>query len=573
MKYLLSAFLLMLSIAPVTAQERILSYDSEVEIRADGSLDVTEHILVRAEGNDIRRGIYRDFPTRYPDRQGNRVVVGFEMIDVRRDDKPEPWFIENRANGVRINTGDDEYLPTPAEFTYTLRYRTTRQLGFFPTHDELYWNAIGTGWDFPIERGSVRVRLPQPVPVSQMQLEAYTGRQGQQGRTYQAEATAPGAAQWSLTRPLAPGEGLTVVLGFPKGIVTVPTRMQRWMWLLKDNRGVLIALAGLFALLGFCTVRWRQVGRDPAAGVIIIRYEPPAGYSPAGLRFIRKMGYDTRCFSADILALAVAGELRILRDKKTFSEEWRLERTETIGKAMPAEQQALLFRLFLGGRRVLELKSINADTVSGAQSGHARALGTRFKPAMFNKNGGSVGLAVLILLATAVLAFLLSGGGGLPIIILLVLSMLVITFVFARLVRAPTPAGRKLLDEIEGFRRYLSVAEHDELKQLSGPDAPPVLNGKRYESLLPYAVALEVEDAWTEKFTAAAGVAVAAETIAGIAWYRGGHIGNLGSFSSALSRSLTSQIASASSPPGSSSGGGGGGFSGGGGGGGGGGGR
>jgi uncharacterized membrane protein YgcG len=145
--------------------------------------------------------------------------------------------------------------------------------------------------------------------------------------------------------------------------------------------------------------------------------------------------------------------------------------------------------------------------------------------------------------------------------------------VFARLVRAPTAEGRKLLDEIEGLKLYLSVAERDELASMRGPDAPPHLDAKRYEYLLPFAVALEVEEAWTDKFTAAVGAAAAAAATSNISWYRGGGMNNLSSLSRAVGSSLTSQIASASTPPGSSSGRGGGGSSGGGGGGGGGGGR
>jgi hypothetical protein len=133
--------LLFASSLPALAQERILSYDSTVAVQADGSLDVTETIRVRAEGNAIRRGIYRDFPTRYRDRYGNRVVVGFEPVSVLRDGRAEPWFTERKPNGVRLNTGNDDFLQVPADYTYTLRYRTTRQVGFFADHDELYWNA------------------------------------------------------------------------------------------------------------------------------------------------------------------------------------------------------------------------------------------------------------------------------------------------------------------------------------------------------------------------------------------------------------------------------------------------
>ncbi|MEO6103351.1 MAG: DUF2207 domain-containing protein, partial [Pseudoxanthomonas sp.] len=503
----------------------------------------------------------------------NRVVVDFQMIDVQRDGNSEPWFIEKKSNGVRINTGNDDLLPTPADFTYTLHYRTTRQLGFFADHDELYWNAIGTGWEFPIERGGVEVHLPSPVPVDRMQAEGYTGAQGEKLAGYDAKVTAPGVARWLLTQPLAPREGFTIVLGFPKGLVTAPTHQQRWLWLLKDNRGVLIALAGLIALLAFCARRWQQRGRDPAAGVVIARYDPPAGYSPAGLRFMRRMAYDTRCFSSDLLSLAVAGNVEIHREKGLLKDEWELHKTPTGGVPATEEQQTLLAKLFLGGKSMLELKNTNATTVSGAQAAHAAVLEKRFKPALFVRNGGSIGIAVLIALASAVLALVLGAGGGIPIVIGVVVLMILTLIVFSILVKAPTPAGRKLLDEIEGLKLYLSVAERDELKNLPGPEAPPALDATRYEMLLPYAVALEVEDAWTKKFTVAAGAAAVAAATAGIAWYHGSNIGDLGSFTKAVGSSLSSQIASSSSVPGSSSGGGGGGSSGGGGGGGGGGGR
>ena len=572
MKRMLLALCCLFAFTTLHAQERILSYDSQVDVNADGSLDVTERIVVRAEGNAIRRGIYRDFPTRYKDRAGNRVVVGFQMIEVLRDGSPEPWFTERKRNGIRINTGNDDFLPTPAQFTFTLRYRTTRQLGFFDTHDELYWNAIGTGWDFPIETGSVEVRLPQAVPMDRMKAEGYTGAQGQQGQEHDARITEPGMARWLLTRPLAPREGFTVVLSFPKGLVTQPNAMQRWMWLLKDNRGVLIALAGLVALLLFCARRWHRVGRDPKPGVIITRYDPPAGYSPAGLRYMQRMHYDTRCFSSDLLSLAVAGNLRIHREKGILKEAWELEKTDTDQRAS-AEHEALLSKLFPDNTRTLELKNTNAAEISGAQLAHSNLLEKRFKPALFKRNGSSIGIALLIVAVSAALAFLLGGGGGIPLIIAVLAVMVAVLITFSVLVKAPTPEGRKLLDEIEGLKRYLSVAERDELKQLPGPDAPPALDAKRYEMLLPYAVALEVEDAWTKKFTVAAGAAAVAAATAGIAWYRGSNIGDLGSFSKAMGSSLTSQIASSSHAPGSSSGGGGGGSSGGGGGGGGGGGR
>ncbi|MDP1569593.1 MAG: DUF2207 domain-containing protein [Vicinamibacterales bacterium] len=569
------AVVLMALATPALAQERILAYDSEVAINVDGSLDVTEHITVRAEGRNIRRGIYRDFPTRYRDRHGNHVVVDVEVLGVERNGAAEPWFTERVSNGIRINTGNDDLLRVPAEYRFTLRYRTTRQLGFFESHDELYWNAIGTGWDFRIEAGSVEVRLPSPVPVAALGAEGYTGPQGAQGGAYEAEVPEPGVARYRLSAPLDTREGFTIVLTFPKGIVTAPTGAERLRWFLQDNGGVLVALGGLLALLLFVVREWRRVGRDPDPGPTIARYLPPDGHTPASLRYVRRMGYDMRCFSADVLSLAVAGQLRIHREKRRFSEQWRLERSGEADAATVTETaRPLLLHLFPAGRKSLELKNTNASTVQKARNAHGDALKTALNPRYFKLNGGSTVVAALLMAASLIASVVVSGGAGIPVIVAVHGLMAVIVVVFARLVRAPTAEGRALLDEIEGLKLYLSVAEREELSILPGPGAPPVLDAARYEALLPYAVALEVEEAWTDKFTAAVGAAAAAAAATSMAWYSGSRgMSNLGDFSKALGSSLTSQISSASSPPGSSSGSGGGGSSGGGGGGGGGGGR
>ncbi len=558
--------------------ERILNYDIEIDIRPDGSLVVTEHITVRAEQNRIRRGIYRDFPTRYRDRYGNRVVVDLDVLGVERDGASEPWFTERLSNGVRINTGNDDVLPRfPAEYRYTLRYRTSRQLGFFAEHDELYWNAIGTGWDFRIDAGTVEVRLPEPVPVGQLTPEGYTGPQGASGQAYRAEIVAPGTARYEFTEPLAPREGFTIVLSFPKGIVAPPTQAERAGWRLADNGGLLVTLVGFLVLIAYCTARWRKVGRDPRRGVIIARYEPPAGRSPAELRFLRRRSYDPRCFTSDLLAAAVDGQVEIEREpRRLLGDRWYVQRVGRGGSstALPTVS-ALAAQLFKRDGR-LELAKKNASRLQQTRTVHSKALDNRLHGSHFRRHVGSAVAAAAIVVSTGVLAFAVNGvtgGAGVPAIIAALIAMGIVVALFAWLVQALTPEGRCLLDEAQGLKLYLSVAERDELAAISGPGGDLELNAERYERLLPYAVALDVEEAWTEKFTAAVGAAAAAEATARIAWYRGGRADNLGGIAKAVGAGLSASIASASTPPGSSSGAGGGGFSGGGGGGGGGGGR
>ena len=173
-------------VAPSAAAqaERIRSFASDIEVRADGSMLVTETITVNAQGRNIKRGIFRDFPTIYDGPWGLRVRVPFEVVRVTRDGAEEPYAIESLENGVRIRIGREEVVLPHGEHTYTITYETARQLGFFETHDELYWNVTGTGWAFPIDSIEARVTLPAPVAESDLRLDGFTGTEGSTEKSF-----------------------------------------------------------------------------------------------------------------------------------------------------------------------------------------------------------------------------------------------------------------------------------------------------------------------------------------------------------------------------------------------------
>jgi uncharacterized membrane protein len=145
-----------------------------------------------------------------------------------------------------------------------------------------------------------------------------------------------------------------------------------------------------------------------------------------------------------------------------------------------------------------------------------------------------------------------------------VLAAGVAAFAF-HLLKAPTRQGRRVMDAIEGFRQYLGVAEEERLQFFHPPEKTPEL----FEKFLPYAIALDVENAWARRFAgvvAAAGAAGAAES----AWYSAvSDSRDPVSLASRLGGAFAETVASASTAPGSRSGSSGGGSSGGGGGGGG----
>jgi len=302
----------------VTADERILTFNSEIEVFIDGSMEVKETIRIRAENKKINRGIFRDFPTHYKDRLGNNYQVRFEVKSVLRDGVTERYHTEAKANGVRLYIGDKNHRLSAGEYTYSIIYQTDRQLGYFENYDELYWNATGNGWIFPIDKVTVEVRLPDDIPAESFSLEAYTGRSGAKGKDYQASVNYRGNAQFVSTRTFTSYEGLTIVTTWPKGYVQEPDLRQNIGYVLSDNFSLLLGLAGLLLISLYYFLVWKKVGKDPEAGVIFPHYYPPEGFSPASMRYISRMGYDHKTFATAIVNLAVKGALEINEHSKNI---------------------------------------------------------------------------------------------------------------------------------------------------------------------------------------------------------------------------------------------------------------
>ncbi len=609
------AMLCLLWSVAASAAERILDYHVDIRISADSTLTVVEHIRVNAEGRRIRHGIYRDIPTLYHDRLGNRYHIDFNVTDATRDGQPERWRSENRSNGVRVYLGSRDTLLSSGNHDFTLTYRVNRELGFFDDHDELYWNVTGNGWGVAIEHASADVHLPVGVTTGELKAYGFTGRQGSHERALTVALHDDGAA-YATTRALSPGEGFSVVLQFPKGIVAEPSAPQRLTWLLRDNRSLLLGLLGLTLLWLYYIWAWRRYGRDPAAGVRIPLYEPPDGDSASALRYIRRMGWDNTCFTAGVLGLAAKGALTIEHDSGknyTLTEVGRPDN-------LTPDERVLNSKLFADGP-ILPLARSARLRITGACDALKRRLSLTYEKKSFlthrDKLIPGLGITLITLIAIvmasenrAIAAFMclwLSGwtfgtamllfaawrgvrnanslatriGGvftGLFAIPFLIgelfglgifgsmagyltlpifLALIGTNIAFYQWMKAPTQDGARLLDKIEGFRWYLGVAEKQELDARYKPESRPEL----FARYLPYAVALDLGNAWAQRFAEALTPQQLQQ--AQPTWYRGSDVTSFGSgaglaaFSAGLSSGLSGAISSASTPPGSSSGGGG----------------
>ena len=618
--------LLLVLCTAVQARERITGFDSWIQVEKSGVLTVIETISVVAGGNQIKRGIYRDFPTDYTTRAGVHVKVGFNILSVKRNGRSEPFHTEERSNGIRVYIGNKDVFLRPGVYTYTLTYQTDRQIGFFKDYDELYWNVTGNDWSFPIEVASATLVLPEEATI--LQHSVYTGRQGSTASNAEIVSLNENEISFRTTIQLAPREGLTVAAAWPKGIVTEPDIGDQASYFFRDNLTVITGIIGLLILFFYYIIAWVKVGKDPEPEAIIPRFEPPAEFTPAAARYIMRMGFDNKTFTAAVVSLAVKKYLTIEDDDDNFT----LTLADTANlKALSKGEKKVARKLFSGSDQLV-LKRSNHKKISESISALEKSLQPDFQSLHFERNRIYLlpGLLITVLIILSIIftahqkdlagfmavwltiwsgacfALLygvyhawkgvLSGRSGLSekggalfttffalpffggwflgmyalstatsfISVIVLIVVICVNFLFFHLLKAPTIYGRQTMDQLEGLKLFLSVAEKDRLNLLNPPEKTPEL----FEQFLPWALALDVEQEWSEQFHELLEKARQDGSYSPV-WYHSHRPFSSSSLASSLGSSLSSSIASSSTAPGSSSGSGGGGSSGGGGGGGG----
>lgn len=410
---LVAAATLLTDSAPVTAQsERIHAYHSDITVQEDGSLHVVETIKITAAGQQIKRGIYRDFPTLYKSKYFSRVEVPFEVVSVRRDGQPEPYRIEKQSNGVRVYVGRKEFLLPQGQYTYELSYTTSFQLGFFEKHDELYWNVTGNGWAFPIDEASATVHLPPDVPLGEVTHEGYTGPKDSKSRKLTSAVNLEsGTVAFATTQALGPHEGLTIVTAFPKGFVREPTAEELRRLYFRANLTLCVVLGGLALVAGYYVAAWVAVGRDPPGQPIYPQFHPPLDLPPACIRYVRQMGYDRKCFTAAVLSMAVKGYLTIDENDGEFTLRHN-------GKQKPAKlspgERAIASSLLQSGS--VTLKQTNHRKIRKAIEKLGKLLALEFDGKLFVKNRKWLLPGWLLSVVALVAAALSLGWAALPMV-------------------------------------------------------------------------------------------------------------------------------------------------------------
>jgi len=472
--------------------EVIDSFDAEIKINPDASFNVSEKIQYDF-GETQKHGIFRNIPIKYQARGGNyNLRLGGISVT---DEKGSSYNFATSylGNDLEIKIGDANQLVSGKKM-YVINYVIGRTINYFDTYDEFYWNATGTGWPVAIKKATVKVSLPQNVASGELKSECFVGTFG--GTEKCLNNLTNSATIFSTNRELASGEGLTVVFGFPKGIVHEPSLGEKFLETLKDNGILFLPVIILLAMLWL----WWQKGRDPEGrGTIIAQYDAPDNLTPLEVGTVVDEKADKKDISAEIIYLAVRGYLKI---KKTESKVLFITTTDyVLEKLKNSEIQENDFDQKLMAAFFKDSNSVKISDLKDTFYKNLKEINEKIyvdvcTKGYFLKNPDKIrkiylGTGVGILFA----GLFFSGFWGALGVVSFILSGSII-MICSSLMPKKTLKGVAAKEYILGLKEYLSVAEKDRLKFHNAPEKNP----QRFEKLLPYAMVLGVEKEWAEQF-------------------------------------------------------------------------
>lgn len=529
--YIVSSFVFFVLPFSVHAEE-IRDFTTTITIAKDSSMTVSENITYDFGPFD-RHGIYRTIPFTKTNDQGEKYkldIAGIRVLDSRG--VPHQMQLSSTSDEITLKIGDPNKTITGIH-TYSITYTVSGAFVQFSDHDELYWNIVGNKWEVPIQKVKAVVQFPFSPLRSDVQFTCFTGvyKSTSQGCTMLYNN---GTVTVDSTSGLSSGEGLTVVIGFPKNLLTIvePKKIDtRWATILGFIMSLLFIIVGVswyvIAPL-LIIIHWFRMGRDPKGtiGSSHVWFDVPKLKSgkvvtPGETGTLIDETADVKDITATIVDLARRGYLKIVEKKKN---DFYLEKTVPEGKFLLESFEKKLYDGIFDEETSVRMK--DTDLASTVTTTKDELYELVVRDGLFPKNPQTQRTLYYILAGVA----LFTGN----------FFLAVVAFLFGRAMPRKTIDGvncANVATALKGFivsqdRQYKFQSEHQLL----------------FEKMLPYAIIFGVEKIWAERFKNI--------DIAQPSWYQS-HNSNAFTtiyLANSLSHSFSSSVVSAATPTRSSSG-------------------
>jgi len=477
----------------------INKFHSDILINQDSSIIVKEKIDV--EFHQSRHGIYREIPFKYRDEFGKVIKTPTRVLSVT-DESGKGWKYQVKRMGhlYNIRIGDAKRY-VKGNQTYVVIYEVENAILFLNDHDELYWNVTGNYWKAPIREASAMVLLDTKTPSKNLMGVAYQGGYG--SREEGGYETLNQTGNFYAKRDLKMGEGLTLVFGWDKGLVSPPSSWKKFLWAVnpKENWIFLLPIFSFFYMVN----RWYRKGRDPKVREsVTVMYDPPKfdqkPLCPGEVGALVDEKLDPRDITSTIVGLAVKGYIKIEETKKEgliFDRlDYYLQKVKPPDSNLNPFEMELMKSLLPGDLPGVFISSLKNKFYTNLDLLKKTLYGELVRKKYFLRNPEQVTTSYLVagflimIFGGLIFGFLMAGS-IVKVILAWALTGLPILG-FAKFMPAKTKAGASAYMDVLGFQEFMNRAEKDRLERMGDKNL--------FSKFLPYAIALNVADNWAKAF-------------------------------------------------------------------------
>jgi uncharacterized protein (TIGR04222 family) len=524
--------------------EHINRFDVMMTVAPDGLLTVHESIAYNF-GGQSKHGFFRDLVVRETygiDGRYDR-LYRVNVNGVAVDGTPAPTKESTKGQYLDVRVGDANRTITGTH-TYAIDYTVRGALMTFPDHDELYWDAVGLQWPVPIDTSSVTVQAPAAIT----RVGCYSGARG--SKLGCDETGRRGQVATFAQSGLGAGDGVTVVVGLPKGTIQPPPApILEKRWNVDDafaRRADTVAPTAALGGLGVGAVfllawrkgrdrRYRGSAVDQAMGnvsgeeIVVppfakdagpVEFVPPDGIRPGQVGVLIDENANVLDVTATIVDLAVRGYLRItelppegfLRRRHDYELE-RIDGPPPERRELLPYERKVLVAIFKTGPQVKlsELKyKFRSDLTKIRDALYDDAVTQKWYRARPDRTRAiwhGIGIAVVVV--GAGVTFLVARTTTYGLVPLgLVLTGLVL-LVVANQMPARTGKGSAALSRVRGFRRLFDEGDEDLRSRFAEQH-------NIFSEYLPYAIVFGCTDKWARAFEG-----LDAEALGTGGWYAG----------------------------------------------------
>ncbi len=519
----------------------------------------TFHILLKLKGRKIKNSV-------------SKRKIKIENFQVYRDGMAENIAeLDENSNGQFFAKIGRKNQTITGEHKYILKYKVRGSIRYFDNFDEVYWNAMGTGWTIPIKKAKINLYFDQ---------WEFKDKSCYQGRLKSTEKCDIQGNTFYSTRVLNSGEGLTVVASFNKGLVKKEIfwdeNVLKIWW-----KEILAFLATLISGIGYWIYSYKNK-YNPHKPIIPI-YEPYQNYHPTLTGYLIDGKLDGRDLTAGIISLAQKGYIKIKRTtekvlffdvdnyefillKETDENTDKLDRflieflfsnktfDDIINLISSKEKEDKWDKERLDKSvKLSDLKMVTHQLYAQKKE-IDKFLEKYSEISSFIEKNSFVRIFVRIIIFMSPIAALLVSLFKNFNFVFFVSALIFLSFLLmAFLAKRKTRKGWEVENNLKGFKKFLSYTEKERIEIINSPAQNP----EEFLKYLAYAIAFKVDDKWQKQFQNI--------TILQPDWYvgsgpfvAGNFVSDISNFSDAINSVTTAAYSS-----------GGGGFSGGGGGGGG----